>query len=196
MSYIVKALRKLEQERRRVTVTEMTLFRGLSERWKSETPVWRYLLVLSLVANAGLLVWLLTTFFSGGGAAQTGKPGVLAAEPASPVKKEPVTRTYQKITNPDLPLKINLEVRPSQGGQTHAPGSARRAGRDTSDRSRMRSIEKDGRHTLQTVEHPPQKVLSVDEMEMHENGAYSSPKVMTWKDEKGNIHYSGTAGRD
>ncbi len=196
MSYIVKALRKLEQERRRVTVTEMGLFRGLSERWQSEKPVWRYLLALSLVVNTGVAVWLLTIFLSGGSSVDAGKLNAQPAEPSAQLKRVIVERPYQNSSNPAAPAKISLEVRHSQRGGTPASARAKLSERLTAALSRPGSIERDDRQTLRPIEHRRQRVSSGDEIEMHESGVYSSPNVVTWKDEKGNIHYTGIAGKN
>jgi len=196
MSYIVKALRKLEQERRRVTVTKMTLFRGLSERWQSEKPVWRYMLLLSLVVNTGVAVWLLTIFISGGSGNEPRKLNVQATEPSIQVKKETVARPSQNSKSLDVPMKISLEVKPHQRRETQSHGRAQVSGRDTQALSRPRSIKRDDRHTLKAVEHVPHEVLSAHDIEMHERDANSSPNMLIWKDEKGNIHYSGSAGKD
>lgn len=193
MSYIVQALRKLEQERRRVTVTEMTLFRGLSERWQSESPVWRYLLVLSLVVNTGLAVWLLL-FFSADRGSDPGKLNLQAGESSIPVRKETALIPHKDYTYPDVPTKISLKVTPSQRVRTQPPGKAPVSGRDLPPVSRQRGIERDGRHASKTIGHEAQEATSADEVEMHESSAHTSRNVLIWKDEKGNIHYSGIAG--
>lgn len=196
MSYIVKALRKLEQERRRVTVTEIGLFRGLSERWQSEKPVWRYLLGLSLVVNTSVAVWLLTNLFSGGSSMEAVKLDAQATVPSAQSARVIVERPYQHSSNPEAPAKISLEVRHSQQGGAPAQGRNRFSLRRTPALPEPGSIERNDRHTLRTSEHLHREVPSADDAEVHETGAYSSPNIMIWKDEKGNIHYSGIAGKN
>lgn len=191
MSYIVKALRKLEKERRRVTVTEMTLFRGLSERWQSESPVWRYLLVLSLVVNTGLAVWLLL-FFSAARGSDPGKLNLQAGESSLPVRKETAARPHQNYIYPDAPMKISLDVTPAQRARTQAPGKVV-SGRELPAVSRQRSTGKDGRHNYKPAGDETQVAASINEVEMHEMGAHASKNVLIWKDDKGNMHYSGVA---
>ncbi len=194
MSYIVQALRKLEQERRRVTVTEMTLFRGLSERWQSESLVWRYLLVLSLMVNTGLAVWLL--FFSAVTEKDLRNLNPQIVEPSAQPRKETVAMPHKNHAIFPAPLKISLEVRPSQRVKTQIFEKDLSSGREIATLSRQRSIAKDDPHFQRSTELVSQKRLSADEIEMHESGAYSSPNIIIWKDENGNIHYSGTAGRN
>ena len=192
MSYIVKALRKLEQERRRVTVTEMTLFRGLSERWQCEKPVWRYLLVLSLVVNSGLAVCILLFFgHDGRGAGKANRP--LDEASLLPINKASV-RQYPNSLMLDAPLKISLEVRPSQRLRTQPRGRDLELRREMPVATVLRSTARDDRKARREVVQLPQEPLSVDEPHISEDDAPSVPKVLIWKDENGNLHYSGVAG--
>ncbi|MBI5631955.1 MAG: hypothetical protein HZA15_00515 [Nitrospirae bacterium] len=192
MSYIVQALRKLEKERRRVTVTEMTLFRGLSERWQSESLVWRYLLVLSLLVNTGLAVWLLL-FFSADRGNDPGKLNPQSVESSLPVRLETAVRPHQNHIYPDVPMKISLNVTPSQRVRTQPPGKALVSRHNLPPVSRQRGVERDGRHASKVIGYEAQATASADEVEMHEMGAHSSKNVLIWKDDKGNMHYSGVA---
>jgi phage shock protein PspC (stress-responsive transcriptional regulator) len=191
MSYILKSLRKLEEERRRVKVAEMTLFRGLSERWQSEKPVWRYLLVLSLVVNIGIIAWLLATFVFGVGSNKAGKTEVKIIEPTPRIEKKPVALPDQNILKPDPPAKLSLEVTPSPKAGTQEPSVTEQK---VAAEPQQRKAEGPARPAAKTNSHAPKAVLPADEIETHHNGAKPSPNVIIWKDEKGVIHYSGTAG--
>jgi hypothetical protein len=192
MSYIMQALRKLEEERRRVKVAEMTLFRGLSERWQSEKPVWRYLLILSVVVNIGVIVWLLATFVFGAGSRGAGKTDVKIVEPTPQTGKKTVVVPDQNTLTPDTPAKISLEVTPSPKGraQKHVSAPEHKVASEPQQRKAERHVQP----AAKTDGHAPKAALPADDMEMHHNGAKPSPNVIMWKDEKGVIHYSGTAG--
>ncbi len=187
MSYIVQALRKLEQERRRVTVTEMTLFRGLSERWKSESLVWRYLLVVSVILNTGFALWLALIFFAGSvsGIRTVHLPTRGSSDPG----KEIVAMPFKSSSNRGEPLTLRLDVR---RGMSEAPSRAPEPLRN----SLSQRYTRHDQQFREAVNLMPQQAASLDEIEMHDNGALATPNVVIWKDEKGNIHYSGTAGRN
>lgn len=196
MSYIVQALRKLEQERRRVTVTEMTLFRGLSERWRNESPVWRYILVLSLLVNTGLAVWLFL-FFSAGNGKEPAKINPQPDKTSMQFKRETLAGPYQSSMYPYTPMKMSLEVRSSRNGRTQVTGRAAATGRKISAVSRQRNIIRYGdAQSVINAGRMPQNATPAAEIDLPEDSASVSPNVLIWKDEKGNLHYSGIAGKD
>jgi general secretion pathway protein B len=56
MSYILEALKKLEQKKQREEGTRLLSDRH-AEAGPSKRPLWPYLLVFALILNAGLLLW-------------------------------------------------------------------------------------------------------------------------------------------
>ena len=59
MSYILEALKKLEQKRRREEGTHLLSDQHPAALPRKQRPLWPYLLFLALLLNAGLLLWWL-----------------------------------------------------------------------------------------------------------------------------------------
>jgi general secretion pathway protein B len=59
VSYILEALKKLEQKRRREEGTHLLSDQQPAARPRKRRPLWLYLLSLALLLNAGLLLWWL-----------------------------------------------------------------------------------------------------------------------------------------
>lgn len=97
MSYILDALKKSEEERKRGTVPDLTAVQDTRVREQGKHHWWPYLILVALVLNAGIFLWWLAPW-------QATKPNVTAYSAA---KQDPLPeKTFipEEQNHPEKPL--------------------------------------------------------------------------------------------
>ena len=85
MSYILDALRKLEQTRQQDESLTFLTFQGQSPRKRMRHRLWPYLLVVVLMLNAGVIFWWIAPWQSLGKKSMTAEPtAVREVKPETP----------------------------------------------------------------------------------------------------------------
>ena len=84
MSYILDALRKLEQNRQHGESLTFLTFQGQAPRKRKKHRLWPYLLVVVLMLNAGVIFWWIGPWQSPGKSMNAEPPAVREAKPAIP----------------------------------------------------------------------------------------------------------------
>lgn len=104
MSYILDALKKSEEERKRGTVPDLLAVQDAQGQEQKRLHVWPYLLLAALVLNAGIFLWWLTPWQATKPAAtaySTTKQGPL---PEKVVNVESERRKEKPVPAQDAPL--------------------------------------------------------------------------------------------
>ena len=84
MSYILDALRKLEQNRQHEESLTFLTFQGQAPRKRKRHRLWPYLLVVVLMLNAGVIFWWIGPWQSPGKSMTAEPPAVRGVKPAIP----------------------------------------------------------------------------------------------------------------
>ena len=84
MSYILDALRKLEQNRQHEESLTFLTFQGQAPRKRKRHRLWPYLLVVVLMLNAGVIFWWIGPWQSPGKSMTAEPPAVREVKPAIP----------------------------------------------------------------------------------------------------------------
>ncbi|MDP1991454.1 MAG: general secretion pathway protein GspB [Syntrophales bacterium] len=84
MSYILDALRKLEQNRQHGESLTFLTFQGQALRKRKKHRLWPYLLVVALMLNAGVIFWWIGPWQSPGKSMTAEPPAVREVKPAIP----------------------------------------------------------------------------------------------------------------
>ena len=84
MSYILDALRKLEQDRQHAEPLTFLTFQGQASKKRKRHRLWPYLLVVVLMLNAGVIFWWIGPWRSPGKSVNAKPTAVRGVKPAIP----------------------------------------------------------------------------------------------------------------
>jgi len=113
MSFILDALKKLEKERQRGTVPDPLTAQDATAQETKRRRLWPYLLLVSLLLNAGLFVWWLAPW-------QSIKPDEVAHLPAGQQLESKAATSHSSTTLHKQPAKPRDIVKQNRPAQTKA----------------------------------------------------------------------------
>jgi general secretion pathway protein B len=115
MSYILDALRKLEQNRQHEESLTFLTFQGQAPRKRKRHRLWPYLLFVVLMLNAVVIFWWIGPWQSPGKKSMTTEPtavhGVKPAIPTSAPTRIPVADGVQSRASAEKPIVVPKEVK-------------------------------------------------------------------------------------
>ena len=106
MSYILDALKKSEEERRRGTVPDLLAVQYTQVQEQKKRHWWSYLLLVALALNAGVFLWWISPW-------QASKPNVTpySTTKQNPVPEKAVISEEQNHQDKPLPVQIGSPVK-------------------------------------------------------------------------------------
>ena len=113
MSYILDALRKLEQNRQHEESLTFLTFQGQAPRKRKRHRLWPYLLVVALMLNAGVIFWWIGPWQSPEKKSMTAEPpAVREVKPATPTSvPAPVADGVQSRASAEKTIVAPKEVK-------------------------------------------------------------------------------------